>query len=400
MGVFAGTYFWFPKMTGHMMNETSREAGTSASPSSAPTAIFMPFHYLGLAGNVRRYSAFQDDFLVPLIPVHKFITYAALFTGAAQLIFIFNLTYSRFKGSAAPANPWECTSLEWSTPSSPPPFDNFGGQHPSGPSRSLSIRGEEFDRRLPDADLSGASPGAASYKYDPRSNHGNEYCNRHRLKSSENRRGQHERVLRRGLPQLGARRRIFPPGKRSPGEPTRTGIWVGLAAIAMMLCRADERPVRARGQRLHRLDPYQPSPYPVVQYGGAWSSAALPWSGRAAGCGVHAWRRDSPFHSHPMAQCDHAARPRFRHRPVLCMAELRSQGLYLPTNPNSSFFYVLTGVHVIHVLGGLGGLSRVMLKFRSATHPLRRSTMDATSYYWHFMGCMWVYLLFILWLKL
>jgi cytochrome c oxidase subunit 3 len=79
---------------------------------------------------------------------------------------------------------------------------------------------------------------------------------------------------------------------------------------------------------------------------------------------------------------------------------LRSQGLYLPTNPNSSFFYVLTGVHVIHVLGGLGGLSRVMLKFRSASNPLRRSTMDATSYYWHFMGVLWIYLLLILWLKL
>ena len=80
--------------------------------------------------------------------------------------------------------------------------------------------------------------------------------------------------------------------------------------------------------------------------------------------------------------------------------KLRSEGLYLPTNPNSSFFYVLTGVHVIHVLGGLGGLSRVMLKFRSATSPLRRSTIDATSYYWHFMGLLWIYLLFILWLKL
>ena len=129
MGVFAGTYFWFPKMTGRMMNETLGRwhffftlIGTYA--------IFMPFHYLGLAGNVRRYSAFQDDFLVPLIPVHKFITYAALFTGAAQLIFIANLVYSRFKGPQASPNPWECTSLEWSTPSSPPPFDNFGGQHP------------------------------------------------------------------------------------------------------------------------------------------------------------------------------------------------------------------------------------------------------------------------------
>jgi cytochrome c oxidase subunit 1 len=129
MGVFAGTYFWFPKMTGRMMNETLGRWHFFLT-LIGTYAIFMPFHYLGLAGNVRRYSAFQDDFLVPLIPVHKFITYAALFTGAAQLIFLANLVYSRFKGPQASPNPWECTSLEWSTPSSPPPFDNFGGQHP------------------------------------------------------------------------------------------------------------------------------------------------------------------------------------------------------------------------------------------------------------------------------
>jgi cytochrome c oxidase subunit I len=129
MGVFAGTYFWFPKMTGRMMNETLGRWHFFLT-LLGTYAIFMPFHYLGLAGNVRRYSAFQDDFLVPLIPVHKFITYAALFTGAAQLIFIANFIYSRFKGPVASPNPWECTSLEWSTPSSPPPFDNFGGQHP------------------------------------------------------------------------------------------------------------------------------------------------------------------------------------------------------------------------------------------------------------------------------
>ncbi|HXJ87036.1 MAG TPA: cbb3-type cytochrome c oxidase subunit I [Candidatus Binatia bacterium] len=129
MGVFAGTYFWFPKMTGRMMNETLGRWHFFLT-LIGTYAIFMPFHYLGLAGNVRRYSAFQDDFLVPLIPVHKFITYAALFTGAAQLIFVANFVYSRFKGPKASANPWECTSLEWSTPSSPPPFDNFGGEHP------------------------------------------------------------------------------------------------------------------------------------------------------------------------------------------------------------------------------------------------------------------------------
>src|SRR5207253_2603444 len=76
----------------------------------------------------RRYAAFTDNYLAPLIPVHKFITIAALFTGAAQLLFLCNVIWSRFRGPKATDNPWEATTLEWST-SSPPPFDNFGGRH-------------------------------------------------------------------------------------------------------------------------------------------------------------------------------------------------------------------------------------------------------------------------------
>ncbi len=128
-GIFAGTYFWFPKMYGRMMNETMGKIHFWITFVGA-YCIFMPFHYLGLAGNVRRYQAFVVDYMQPLIPVHRFITVAALVTGAAQLIFLFNLFYSRYKGAIAPANPWEATSLEWSTPSSPPPFDNFGGKLP------------------------------------------------------------------------------------------------------------------------------------------------------------------------------------------------------------------------------------------------------------------------------
>jgi len=78
--------------------------------------------------------------------------------------------------------------------------------------------------------------------------------------------------------------------------------------------------------------------------------------------------------------------------------QLRSKGLYLATNPNSSFFYVFTAVHVLHVLGGLGGLVRVIHKLSKSV--LRRSTLDATSYYWHFMGVLWLYLFLLIWMKL
>jgi cytochrome c oxidase subunit 3 len=78
--------------------------------------------------------------------------------------------------------------------------------------------------------------------------------------------------------------------------------------------------------------------------------------------------------------------------------QLRSQGLYLATNPNSSFFYLLTAIHGMHVLGGLYGLSYVIRKLNRVA--LRRSTLDSFSYYWHFMGILWVYLLLLLWMKL
>jgi cytochrome c oxidase subunit 1 len=115
-------------MTGRMMNETLGKLHFWITFVGA-YCIFMPFHYLGLIGNVRRYQSFVDDFMAPYIGWHKFMTIAALITGAAQFIFLFNLVYSRFKGKPAPENPWNATSLEWTIPS-PPPWNNFGGKHP------------------------------------------------------------------------------------------------------------------------------------------------------------------------------------------------------------------------------------------------------------------------------
>ena len=127
-GIFAATYFWFPKMYGRMMNETLGKWHFFLTLIGV-YATFMPMHYLGLAGNIRRYSAFTDDYMKGSLPLHRFITMAALFTGAVQLLFFANLIWSRFRGAKAPANPWGATSLEWSIPS-PPPHDNFGGKHP------------------------------------------------------------------------------------------------------------------------------------------------------------------------------------------------------------------------------------------------------------------------------
>ena len=81
----------------------------------------------------------------------------------------------------------------------------------------------------------------------------------------------------------------------------------------------------------------------------------------------------------------------------LAWRQLRAEGLYLATNPSSSFFYLLTATHAIHVFGGLCGLLYVIRKLNRST--LRRNALVATARYWHFMGILWVYLVVLLWVK-
>ncbi|PYX56309.1 MAG: cytochrome c oxidase subunit I, partial [Acidobacteria bacterium] len=128
-GIFAATYYWFPKMFGRMMSESLGRWHFFLT-LLGTYAIFMPMHYLGLAGQTRRYSEFtQVAYQTKLIPLQTFITYAAIVTISAQFIFLFNLFWSMAKGKKATDNPWEATTLEWTT-ATPPPHDNFGGRTP------------------------------------------------------------------------------------------------------------------------------------------------------------------------------------------------------------------------------------------------------------------------------
>jgi cytochrome c oxidase subunit 1 len=128
-GIFAATYFWFPKMFGRMLNERIGKVHFWFT-FVGVYSIFMPMHFLGLAGHPRRYADTTGvNFLGPLHSVHYFITIAAMITITAQLIFLFNFFYSMKAGEKATENPWNATTLEWSIPS-PPPFDNFAGHVP------------------------------------------------------------------------------------------------------------------------------------------------------------------------------------------------------------------------------------------------------------------------------
>jgi cytochrome c oxidase subunit 1 len=145
-GIFAATYFWYPKMFGRMLNEGLGKLHFWFTFAGA-YCIFMPMHFLGIAGGIRRYADYTGvQYLAALQPLHHFISIAAFVTAGIQLVFLFNFFWSLKFGAKASDNPWNATTLEWTT-ATPPPHDNFAGHYPSvyrGP-YEFSVPGVEED---------------------------------------------------------------------------------------------------------------------------------------------------------------------------------------------------------------------------------------------------------------
>ncbi|MBY6223202.1 cytochrome c oxidase subunit I [Ferrimonas balearica] len=131
MVIFAGIYHWYPKITGKMLNDTIGKLHFWIT-FLGTWAIFFPMHYAGVLGMPRRYYNFDNyDFIPPeAAGLNAFITVAALIVGFAQLLFLFNLAWSYFRGRESGPNPWGAASLEWQTPHTPPGHGNWGPELP------------------------------------------------------------------------------------------------------------------------------------------------------------------------------------------------------------------------------------------------------------------------------
>jgi cytochrome c oxidase subunit 1 len=128
-GMFAATYFWFPKMFGRLMNESLGKFHFWIT-FIGVYCIFVPMHTMGIVGMPRRFAQFTEyEYLKTLHPLVVLVTIAAITTVLVQIVFYFNLIWSIFKGKRATENPWDATTLEWTT-ASPPPHDNFAGHLP------------------------------------------------------------------------------------------------------------------------------------------------------------------------------------------------------------------------------------------------------------------------------
>ncbi len=119
-GMFAGIYHWFPKMFGRFMNSTLGYIHFFITLIGA-YLIFWPMHYEGLAGMPRRYYDFGAwESFKQFGDLNKFISVVTVVVFFAQLLFVFNFFVSIFKGRRVRVqNPWESTTLEWTTPINP-----------------------------------------------------------------------------------------------------------------------------------------------------------------------------------------------------------------------------------------------------------------------------------------
>jgi cytochrome c oxidase subunit 1 len=134
--LFAGIYYWYPKMTGRMMSEFWGKVHFWSS-LIFMNLIFQPMFKQGMAGMLRRmadggaqysqmaHAEYKGGLMPDVMGLHKWILWAAVCLALAQIPFIINLFWSIWHGKKVESdNPWHATTLEWQAPT-PPPHGNF-----------------------------------------------------------------------------------------------------------------------------------------------------------------------------------------------------------------------------------------------------------------------------------
>jgi cytochrome c oxidase subunit 1 len=121
LGLFSGIYYWWPKFTGRLLNETIGKVHFWLMLVGF-NLTFFPMHWLGLDGMPRRIYAYPSG--MGWDSSNFWATIGSYLIGVAVLVFIFNVFYSRRRGKTAGKDPWDARTLEWTIPS-PPPEYNF-----------------------------------------------------------------------------------------------------------------------------------------------------------------------------------------------------------------------------------------------------------------------------------
>jgi cytochrome c oxidase subunit III len=181
---------------------------------------------------------------------------------------------------------------------------------------------------------------------------------------------------------------------KSPAAPAQTGVWVGIAAITMSFAAYSSALIVRQGAspdwRHFTLPPILFLNTLVVLASSATlymargkSRAAVDRSGTVTGV-------DAPHRTWLYATI--LLGFLFLAGQILAWRNLVAQGLTLSSSPSSSFFYLLTAMHGLHLLGGLAGLLYVVYRVRRSSAVRAVVAYKAASLYWHFMTVLWLYL--------
>ena len=183
---------------------------------------------------------------------------------------------------------------------------------------------------------------------------------------------------------------------QSQGIRYRIGMWVGLASVAMLFTSLSSAYI----VRSASANDWTPLPLPrVLLLSTALllaSSFALETARRKIRAGVSILYKRWLLITVILGLGLLAAQ-------LFAWRQLSRQGLYLAGNPHSSFFYLLTGTHAVHLLGGLLGLTFLWVRWRhDVTQEMlvakRKAATDVVTIYWHFMDGLWIYLFLLLFL--
>jgi cytochrome c oxidase subunit 3 len=183
---------------------------------------------------------------------------------------------------------------------------------------------------------------------------------------------------------------------QSQGIRYRIGMWVGLASVAMLFTSLSSAYI----VRSASANDWTPLPLPrVLLLSTALilaSSFALETARRKIRAGVSILYKRWLLITVILGLGFLAAQ-------LFAWRQLSRQGLYLAGNPHSSFFYLLTGAHAVHLLGGLLGLTFLWVRWRhDVTQEMlvakRKAATDVVTIYWHFMDGLWIYLFLLLFL--
>jgi cytochrome c oxidase subunit III len=184
----------------------------------------------------------------------------------------------------------------------------------------------------------------------------------------------------------------------SPANPSRTGVWIGIAAITMSFAAYTSALVVRQGAtpdwRHFRL--------PSILYLNTLlllaSSGTLERGRRQMlrpSEGTTFWPDGNRWFVLTLG-----LGLLFIAGQVSAWRQLAAQGLFLATNPSSAFFYILTALHALHLLGGVAALAYLLGRLHAPADRPSAAALDAVSLYWHFMGALWLYLLLVLVLRL